>query len=390
MALEPAGPDVQLDTLFKQFLADVFGFASVPDVAPYPFDLRRYQEEHGGRLLGASRAWLSLTKADGERRTTAQQPDWLGHELAGAQAELDRVGLSGFVQDRFTIAYQPEKLKRIDRTCIYVKLNHGFWEDLYALFVRDHRRDKPRRLSLDISREGTVESGFLAALTWLLGNFASISDRTCSFEGVSFGTSFFNGAGPHSEFMAHQHTWSELRLAVARAASVGAAAFFGKLFPDCHMSLDDGCFPKFGYSQGNLHDVLDAQANASDQIVFAVPVHLRGIRLNTAHASAQECMHLSRHLVHESWIASLRAASAHILKKLVTGRRLLVIAQFGPFTVLLGLYLAYAVRALGLHKGCLAYFDLGQVPDLANPSQSGPWLKNYTHVKNDGLFQIAS
>ena len=111
-------------------------------------------------------------------------------------------------------------------------------------------------------------------------------------------------------------------------------------------------------------------AGATDQVIFVVPPHLRDIRLNIPAAQDQKIIHISRTIVQESWIATLHATASRILTPMLAGRRVLVISQCGPFTVLLGLFLAQAADELGLNPGQLAYFDLGQVTDFANVEQA--------------------
>jgi hypothetical protein len=64
----------------------------------------------------------------------------------------------------------------------------------------------------------------------------------------------------------------------------------------------------------------------------------------------------------------------------------LVITQSAVFSALLGLFLADAKRRLLPAASRLAYFDLGQVLDIATPEVGGHWVR--THAQGDAsLFR---
>jgi len=399
---EPSTPGNSPEAVYNRFLAGAFELSKVPDVNVRPMDLTSDDQRDEAHLLSTTEHWLAEASAQNGGCVKAQRSDWLGDELESAQGELDACELTRFLDGRFTIEYRPEALKKVDRNCVYVKLNHGFWEILYALYVKKHMRDRPRRLFFSRhDAEGILETGFVNGLVFLLRHFSEVENDVYSFKGVHFAAGVTNGSRPHDDFLRQlapkiasarsvgfASAKTDMFASAAFAASVGLTAFFEKLFPTCHVRLDDGCFPKVGYRTGKLHEVLEVQAKTSDRIVFAVPSHLRGLRLSVAGSTPRECIHLTRFKAPASWIANLKLVSDCILRHLLNHERVLAISQFGPYSVLLGLYLAYAARELELPEGCLAFFDLGQVPDIANPAESGPWLRRNTKTKIDDLFQL--
>ena len=375
------------DGLYREFLAGVFALPEPPTLGRFEADLTAFTDSDETALMDATTAWLKSVQDQGGRDFIARETDWLADGLERKQNELDDIGIKSFVERHFSIEYEPARYMFSDQDCVYVKLNHAFWEDLYALFVKPAQQDRPRRLSLEISRAGTVESGFLCALLYLFRHFSEATANGTVFRGVYVAGGLLNGGLPHRHLMDSFETARPMAQTLVAGAAVGAAAFFAKLFgPGC-IHLDDGCLPKYGHETGVLRDILKVHADASDRIIFVVPVHLRGIRLNVSAALDQEVLHVSRRLVHESWIATLHTVASHILTRMLSGERVLVITQCGPFTALLGLYLGRAARELRLQPGQLAYFDLGQVTDFANQEESGPWLTNHRHkIEGTGLF----
>ena len=377
------------DGLYREFLAGVFALPELPTLGKFEADLTAFTDSDETALMNATSAWLKSAQNQGARDLIAGETDWLAGDLEKKQNELDGIGIKLFVERHFSIEYKPARYMFSDRDCVYVKLNHGFWEDLYALFVKPAQQHRPRRLSLDISRAGMVESGFLCALVDLFRHFSEATADGTAFRGVHVAGGVFNGGVPHRPLMDRFETARPIAQTLVAGAAVGAAAFFAKLFgPGC-IHLDDGCLPKYGHETGVLRDLLKARADVSDRIIFVVPPHLRGIRLNVPAALDQQVLHVSRRLVHESWLATLHTVASHILTPMLSGERVLVIAQCGPFAVLLGLYLARAARELRLQPGQLAYFDLGQVTDFANQQESGPWLTNH-EIEDSGLFVRAN
>ena len=377
----------KVDDLYREFLAGVFALPEPPTPGRFEADLTAFTDSDETALMDATTAWLKSVQDQGARDFIARETAWLADGLERKQNELDDIGITSFVERHFSIEYEPARYMCSDQDCVYVKLNHGFWEDLYALFVKPAQQDRPRRLSLDISRAGTVESGFLCALVYLFRHFSQATADGTAFRGVYVAGGVINGGLPHRHLMDSFETARPIAQTLVAGAAVGAAAFFAKLSgPGC-IHLDDGCLPKYGHETGVLRDILKVHADASDRIIFVVPVHLRGIRLNVSAAPDQQVLHVSRRLVHESWIATLHTVASHILARMLSGERVLVITQCGPFAALLGLYLGRAARELRLQPGQLAYFDLGQVTDFANQEESGPWLTNHRHaIEDTGLF----
>jgi hypothetical protein len=131
---------------------------------------------------------------------------------------------------------------------------------------------------------------------------------------------------------------------------------------------------------------MHAFAAQSDRIVFAIPPHLRGIQLSES-PLPQEQVFLSGAKVHESWAVTLYATARHILRRLESHDRVMVITQSAAFSALLGLFLKLAKDSLFPASKRLHFFDLGQVTDIANPKCGGPWISKYD-IPDKSLFRI--
>lgn len=384
--LQPIGAD--FDRIFDHFLSEVFGLEDPVAFAATKTDWWNFERSMEPALFLASQDWLTRARARYGASAGVLSDRWLAEEVAEKQAELDKVGFPAFVEGHFDFSPPLNAASGAGEHFIYVKLNHGFWEDLLGLFAAhaEQRRRRPR--GLDFSWDSSVGSGFLSALTYLTRDAAELSSDSARFADIRYAMNLTNGMRPNEQIAIEIETLKPLLRAVALSAAVGAASYFKKLFGGRRVLVDDGCFPKRAYLDGTLRTFLVDEAARSDRIVFAVPPHLRDIRIEIPNAPKQEVIFLSRERVQESWIATLCATAAHILSRLQAGENVLVIAQGGPFVVLLGLYLAKVVPDLAPEGTRLAYFDLGQVTDIANPENSGPWIRNYG-VGPDRLFSLS-
>ena len=207
------------DGVYREFLAGVFALPEPPTLGRFEADLTAFTDSDETALMDATTAWLKSIQDQGARDFIARETDWLADGLERKQNELDDIGIKSFVERHFSIEYEPARYMFSDQDCVYVKLNHAFWEDLYALFVKPAQQHRPRRLSLEISRAGTVESGFLCAVLYLFRHFSQATADGTVFRGVYVAGGVINGGVPHRHLMdSFETAWPIAQTLVAGAA----------------------------------------------------------------------------------------------------------------------------------------------------------------------------
>ena len=313
----------------------------------------------------------------------------LKEALAAVAAQVSPATLAWFSAARLDIASVPDFRELGDADVCYVKINHGFWEQIYALFgdpdpVRMRINDAQRVQWL---RGCYINSGFADALAAATAAVARPHGPLLRFDGVYLGVSLHNGGLDHEAVLAHFPTWDAAMQRVPLGAAIGLAAWWDSLFPELRPAFCDGSLPKRGLNTGRLRETLTWAADRSDRIVFVVPPHLARVRLGGT-AIPQETVVIPAQAVHESWVDCLRAAAGHVFARLASDGRVLVMTQSAVFSALLGSFLADARRRLPLPGTVLRYFDLGQALDVAAPNAGGPWVRR-NRVCDSSLFHLA-
>ena len=278
-----------------------------------------------------------------------------------------------FLTENVEILPQKEFSPKAGCDFYYLKINHGYWEQLLALFC------KPSRVAMRITdpqsfKEQYISSGFMDALDVAIRRAASDDGSVIRFPHVHFGVSLSNGDFGHADVLEDVPSNAFLRQVVLGAA-IGLKAHFDSLFGQRRLSFCDGSFPKQGLKTGLLRECLHAFAAEADRVIFVVPPHLEGIRIAGTNVP-QEHMFISGSMVHESWVVSLYFIVGQILRRVAVEGRVLVITQSAVFSALLGLFLQSAKDAV-VPRGNIYFFDLGQVTDIANPLAGGHWAKNH-------------
>lgn len=366
----PAG----FDALFAEFLAETL------DIAPPPTVPRQVPIEDWpaatARLVGVAGAGYWRQRTDREARLMA--------ELAATAPLVDPTSLASFAADRISIEPVPCQMALADLDSCYVKINHGFWEQLYAIFAPP---DPARMRVTDLARfrNQYVASGFIDALASVLRSVADPAGPRLEFPGVDLAVSLASGNHDHADVLAGFAARAPARQKIVMGAAIGLVAWWETLFPGRRVTFLDGSFPKRGLATGVLRETLAAAANRSERIVFVVPPHLAGLQFVDA-TIPQETVLVPATTVHESWAACLEATARHVLGRLAEHGHLLVITQSAVFATLLGCFLVAAKRRLLPTASRLAYFDLGQVLDVASPETGGNWSRRYT--VGESLFRI--
>jgi hypothetical protein len=368
-------------------LGDLLAAGFTPDPLPIPSGWPEHPE------AGWEAMWEEQTRA------AVRQAGWeFQHRRVVREGELTR-GLA-----RHAAAVRPETLQRIvvERIVIepqdrfaydptadfwYFKINHGYWEQLYGI----HGVAEPvtRRVKAPAAyREAYADSGFSLALESLIVRQARDDGRTLSFPRLEFGVSLEAGNHDHETVLRRFPDQPPALQTVALGTTIGLLGTFDTLFGERTLRFADGSFPKRAAVGGTLRETLTAFAQASDRVVFVVPPHLRGLRLRVP-AIPQECLPVPGRTVHQCWAAALYATCRHVLARLRTDDRVMVITQSAVFAALLGLFLRQAKENLLSGTKRISFFDLGQVIDSATPGAGGVWIHRHA-VHDPNLFHVVN
>lgn len=329
------------------------------------------------RIVAASGPVAAGRRRDREARLAAA--------LADTAPRVEDATLVDFVAARIPVAPVPAIPGDAD-TC-YVKINHGFWEHLYALFA-PYDAGRMRISDASALRGMYVESGFLDALAaacraWAAGG----ADRPGR---PLFGVSLVAGTRDHDEVLATFAAREADHRRVIMGAAIGLVSWWDAILPGPRPGFHDGSFPKRGLQDGSLAAALSAAAADAARVVFVVPPHLSAVRLAGV-APPQETLTVPATTIHESWAACLHAVAGHLLGRIAEEGSLVVITQSAVFSALLGLCLDDAKRALVGPGARLRFFDLGQALDVAVPAAGGEWARRRAMQDDDGVrvFRLA-
>lgn len=371
MTAPPAG----YDELFAAFLATTFAMDTPPRLA---FGLAP-ESWHAKTAALVARAGPKYFARRQERESR------LIDAFASVAPLVSDATIRSFADARFDVAPMPDLRASGDHDIYYAKINHGFWEQMYAA-IAPPDPVKMRIKNPAERRARYLASGFADALAAAMEGAAHQEQGSIRFPGVQFAVSLASGSHDHADVLAGFDARSPVERQIVIGAAIGIAAWFEAVFPRQRPSFFDGSFPKRGLESGALRATLEWAASASQRIIFVVPPHLEGIRL-TGTTTPQETFLVPATTIHEGWAACLHAVASHVLTRLAEDHSVLVITQSAVFSALLGLFLAQAKpRLLGTaHR--LRYFDLGQVLDIAVPNAGGLWARHL--AKGDlSLFRM--
>jgi len=369
----PPPPPAGFDDLLAGFLAGLLD-REAPQLPAAP--LADWPAVTAALVAGAGPA-ARQRRLDREQRLT--------ETLAATAPQVAVESLPAFAGERISIAPVTDLPSAAAAEPCYLKINHGFWEQLYAIFgptdsARMRVRD-PQRFRVQY-----VDSWFVDALAAAIGLVARPEAARLVFPGIHFGASLASGTHDHPEVLAGFAAREPRERKIVIGAAIGLVAWWESIFPGLQPAFSDGSFPKRGLADGRLRETLARAAADSARIVFVVPPHLRGVRLTDV-GLPQETIPVPAETVHESWAACLAATSRHLLGRLAEDGSLLVITQSAVFSALLGCFLVEARRRLLPAGSRLRFFDLGQVLDVAAPEAGGRWTRLFARG-DTGLFTL--
>ncbi len=373
----PPSAPVGYDDLFADFLATTLDIRPPPRF-PQGLPMEAWETETA-RLLAAAGPLHFQRREDREA--------CLIDTLEATAPLVSDVTIQPFAASRLDVTPVPDFRELGDRDICYTKINHGFWEQLYAYFAPPDpvriRITNPARL-----QGRYITSGFLDALVALLRAGAWPEFGRVRFPSAHLGVSLASGTHDHSDVLTGFEARPPEQRKIVMGTAIGLAAWFETLFPEHRPAFYDGSFPKRGLETGGLRATLAWAAADSARIIFVVPPHLEGIRLADT-TTPQETFLVPGTTIHESWAACLHAVAGHVFGRLADDGRVLVITQSAVFSAVLGFFLVLAKPQLLPATSRLRYFDLGQVLDIATPHAGGPWARQ--HAKGDiSLFHVAA
>lgn len=375
-----------LDRACREMLGDLLASGYVPGPMPVA---RGWPEcpDAGWEAIweGQTRAAVSQAGSAFRDRRAAREADLAGGFARHAAIVRPDV-LLRVVGERIAIERQDRFACDPASDFWYFKINHGYWEQLYGI----HGAADPvtrRFTEPDGYRAAYAESGFSLALESLMARQVRDDGHAVSFPGLEFGMSLEAGNHDHETVLGCFHDHPAARQRIALGSTIGLLGTFDTLFGPRLLRFADGSFPKRAAVGGTLRATLSSFARDADRIVFVVPPHLRGLKLDVA-GVPQECLPVPGRTVHQCWLAALHATCRHVLARLWTDDRVVVITQSAVFAALLGLFLRQAKHELLPRTKRIFFFDLGQVIDSATPESGGVWISRHA-VHDPALFQLA-
>jgi hypothetical protein len=319
-----------------------------------------------------------------EREILAWQPR---HIAAERQADFDEYGRragqilneirSGGIHpqfEHFEISDTEIGPGALETDFIHIKVNHGYWEQVYAIVHQAHEPDLMRIKSRYRYLVDYEHSYFMDALNVLMADHARLEEGTLRFPDIKFGFSFGNGDHRHAQIVRTADRKGPEELKVLAGVAIGARSMLAALTGAERFGFVDGAFAKVGLRDGTLESTLRTVADSSDEVVFVVPPHLEQVRMAGVPQHKQSTQLVSGKIVHQSWILSLHFVSEKVMPALEAGRSVAILTQSAVFSALMGLYLKSLKDALKA-PGRLHVFDLGQVLDLGVGPEAGQWAK---------------
>lgn len=364
------------DALFASFWRRAFDAPSDLNVQSLRFDLGRPDRS------------VELAMADVTARATAvldcERPLRDVRQALLTMPAIRSQNLRSEVERRLAVRARPSRT--FDEEFMYVKINHGFWEQMYWLCAPVYDEASMRPHDRDLYERSYARSGFVRALFHLIREAAREVENSIGFPSLSFGFSLSNGDEDHAHVLERFDLMESQFKPVVLGAAAGSLACLQSLFGARRCIFDDGSLPKCGLRTGELEMLVAALTRDADRICFVTPPHLAGVRLSMAPQPHQQ-MFVSGTLAHEGWLAGLYATSAALFERLRAGETIVVFAQAAVFAALLGLFMRSAALALR-PPGRLRFLDLGQVLDIAAPTAGGRWAQRNWHGGSQ-LFALA-
>ncbi len=351
---------------------------------PVPGTPRSWATPHGVDAHDGLFGWLLAAMSTHSGSEVGAWPDLVSQNVAYAPSiditdimtdEVKRLaGLSdaqlvAHVHDSvdWSLAGPPDRGTEGSRS--FIKIGHAYWEYLALRSLSRVHLEYVRPMALDSLSDASGFDEMLAALIdrHLLAPPEVRRDTlVLAQEEVDLAISFGSGDVTHDldiELPLHP---------VIRGAMVGSLSYFKALSPEARkLRVGDGSLAKLLFWEDSLNSLIDSVRDWSDAIVFVVPTHLGGIRLQGWEGKVHTIV-LPETRAYEFWPAVLAYCAGRFETIFRSASRVSVFLQCGVMTVPLSLLVSKMARTFPIAQ--TRFYDFGQVLDIAcHPQVSGPW-----------------
>ena len=351
-----------------------------------PLSLENFSDGVEAALLGCQRNHLNSGRF---ARIFSPRPTLrkLRPSLQKYCADILREDFAGYVDSKLDIA-PADSVLRNGRSPYFIKVNHGFWEQVLAAGWPRRPKNIGRPVSPKHYNRIYFDTCFVDALLNSMRDSAKITNGTLAFEPIDFGVSLNNGLLSHREILDNFAELTDEDRVVGRGAMVGMLSFLECGFGASAGSFIDGGFAKRSFLSGELASWAETVPNNFDHVVYVVPPHLGKITLLDEGKIAQTVYQISGRKLLLSWLPTLYLLARGIYEKLETGEKLVVVTQSAVFSALLGCFVHQIARTFDKATPPVSFLDLGQVLDMANPDAAASWVKVYQPDQSLSPFRM--
>lgn len=345
-------------------------------------DVEKFSKRYSAQGVNDLLAW--------ETKSVAQsRNDWLtvmGNVACKSAASL-RSSSPTDIQKRTNISqYKPASLPA-DGDTVLIKVNHGFWEQLFLIINESYDPVIMRPTSKLGYRKTYLDSRFLDAFVSLSRQHVQMNNNSLQFGQIKFGFSYNSGDFWNHELSEKVINENVQMLKVMRGSAAGLEIFLSNFFEYSTVNLVDGAYAKQGLFDGTLAQLLEDISIKSDHAFFVVPGHLSSLHFKSMNPKCQTILHVSQRLVHEAWPLALAGIGNPILQRVASGEHVAVIVQAAVFSAMLAEYLLTAKKNLQL-TGRISFIDLGQALDVLTPETGSIWIKRVSQKLDVDISQL--
>lgn len=240
-----------------------------------------------------------------------------------------------------------------DKSVIYSKINHGYWEFMLSSYANEIDNLRYRKIDLQVIRRRVELSG----LTQHLGY-----ESSKYFERVNINTMVSLDWGIANGEETFEHVIRRPFNPVTRGATAGLLSFTETINPLLNSyTVGDGTSPRALILKKEIEFFYEKFIRDSDACLFLVPPHLREITLTSYKGDIHKLI-LPETKLMQNWKVYVNFAVGCISQLLTTYKSLVVLSQGSTASPLLGLMLS---RILPVDDDkILRFFDVGQLLDI--------------------------
>jgi hypothetical protein len=260
-----------------------------------------------------------------------------------------------------------------DRTYLYAKVNHGYWEHLVNLRFDRTGRPYYRYFGPWIKSRNFEVSGFNHFFFTIARRYLPQHDGSLPMPDTHLGIAFDAGDGTP--------VYTSPLPPPVRGAMIGGLSFleamFGVVSRNTQVSLAAGYTAKRMVLDDSFGEFVDAVAAKSDLVMFIVPTHLQRVALARAGKYASTTFVVPATYIHELWLPVLAAAASAMSEAFSRFPAVTIFTQAGVMSYPL-MILAKVIQTKTAPDCALRYVDLGQALDIATIGTEVPapsWVR---------------